>query len=816
MNHPWPFPGSEATVPMFPSARRLLSAFVLGFVLLSPGASANLCPPVDPAIQAAHQDFNDLQSAVRTAREGLDRARFDPASLQAELGRDPETLLVWVRDNTRWLDYEGSLRGPSGVLMDRMGSALDRSLLLAALLEAAGHPVQLASAPLDPGDLERLRSAWTGERDALEPLSAVPAAAIRDWTDAFGADAFGFAVDELARELEQRVEQWRAVREALAAQTLRQVAALDGALRSQTPPMDQDERQHWWVQVGDRQGWRDLDPALPELVPGQTLTGPATATLTIDEIDPDQFHRLTVQIVAEQWQDGRLREHIALEHQIRSAALFGRQLSIDLVPTALPDLGKLLDEVPSELPRMISEADEWLPVLHIGNDPVSTQRILADGSVRPVDRGPAQGRALRDATSALGGLSLEGRRSEAPAASPELAAVRVRFQLDAPGQERVVIRRELMDMIGPAARAQGRVDIDWGGTLRQQRAVAMLSGLQIQGQTGWLNEEFVAWQRYGALIDDRLAGLAALDAQAYERVELMGKALQSRSTLTEELLALAQLRHLLSPQQTRIALTGLNLLGWTRLVELEGQVPSTREGFDILHNPVEILSGSGNGMARSRLSQGVFETALEAWILDASGELTGGNTARRFQPDLDAGVDWVWLRAPADLAKLATALPDDVHHHLAEVLATGRVVVLPDRAIALEAPTWWEIDPVSGTTLGFGPDRRGQFVEAILVLMGAIDNATSAVGMVQSLWACLFNHASAPGMQCCIRNTALKEAVKRYISAGVADYAKLAGLTFVAGQGAANMLNNMLIGKMSGKVAGGLTSPMDPSRGCPQ
>lgn len=212
----------------------------------------------------------------------------------------------------------------------------------------------------------------------------------------------------------------------------------------------------------------------------------------------------------------------------------------------------------------------------------------------------------------------------------------------------------------------------------------------------------------------------------------------------------------------------------------------------------------------------MFETTLEAWILDAAGELGGGNTARRFQQDLDADIDWVWLHHPAELSGLKTALPEDIHHRLSDALARGQIVVLPDQALALQAPSWWEIDPVSGTTLGYGPERRGQFLEAILVLMNAIDNATSAVGMVQSIWGCLFNHASAPGMQCCIRNTALKEAVKRYISHGVTEYAKLAGLTFAAGTGVADMLNSMLIGKMAGAMADGMTSPMDPSRGCPQ
>ena len=48
---------------------------------------------------------------------------------------DPQKMLDWVRDNTRLVPYEGSLRGALGVLMDRNGNSLDRSILLARLLE---------------------------------------------------------------------------------------------------------------------------------------------------------------------------------------------------------------------------------------------------------------------------------------------------------------------------------------------------------------------------------------------------------------------------------------------------------------------------------------------------------------------------------------------------------------------------------------------------------------------------------------------------------------------------------------------------------
>jgi hypothetical protein len=59
-----------------------------------------------------------------------------------QLGRDPQVLFEWVRDNTWWIPYRGVLRGPAGVLMDRLGNSLDRSLLLDSRL--ASHAAEEA------------------------------------------------------------------------------------------------------------------------------------------------------------------------------------------------------------------------------------------------------------------------------------------------------------------------------------------------------------------------------------------------------------------------------------------------------------------------------------------------------------------------------------------------------------------------------------------------------------------------------------------------------------------------------------------------
>ena len=86
--------------------------------------------------------------AFEAAAREIPRNTFDLQAVINEVGRDSEKLFTWVRDHTFWVPYRGSLRGPVGVLMDRLGNSLDRALLLAELLRIAGHEVRLAHAEL--------------------------------------------------------------------------------------------------------------------------------------------------------------------------------------------------------------------------------------------------------------------------------------------------------------------------------------------------------------------------------------------------------------------------------------------------------------------------------------------------------------------------------------------------------------------------------------------------------------------------------------------------------------------------------------------
>src|SRR5208282_5356496 len=95
---------------------------------------------------ADHLDkmFPKLEQAERR----MPRDTFDMQAVIDKVGKDPQKLFEWVRDNTYFVPYRGLLRGDKGVLMDRLGNSLDHAMLLYAMLRNIGQPVRLAHGAL--------------------------------------------------------------------------------------------------------------------------------------------------------------------------------------------------------------------------------------------------------------------------------------------------------------------------------------------------------------------------------------------------------------------------------------------------------------------------------------------------------------------------------------------------------------------------------------------------------------------------------------------------------------------------------------------
>jgi len=84
-----------------------------------------------------------MYEQLREREDELDKKSFSPEALADEVGNSKEALYEWVKKNTLFVPYKGTLKGSRGVLMDRLGNSLDRALLLHELLNEAGYEVRL-------------------------------------------------------------------------------------------------------------------------------------------------------------------------------------------------------------------------------------------------------------------------------------------------------------------------------------------------------------------------------------------------------------------------------------------------------------------------------------------------------------------------------------------------------------------------------------------------------------------------------------------------------------------------------------------------
>jgi hypothetical protein len=121
---------------------------------------------------AGGKSLETILADIEAEQAKLSRTRESVAAVIAEFGAwpTPKSIHEWVRKNVRVIDYAGSLRDVDGVLADRSGNSLDRSLLLARLLSQIGYDVKIVGAdqPSPADTVAAAVSAPESERDADE------------------------------------------------------------------------------------------------------------------------------------------------------------------------------------------------------------------------------------------------------------------------------------------------------------------------------------------------------------------------------------------------------------------------------------------------------------------------------------------------------------------------------------------------------------------------------------------------------------------------------------------------------------------------
>ena len=386
----------------------------------------------------------------------------------AHLGNDAQRTFAWVRARTYWIPYHGLLRGPEGVLMDRLGDSLDRADLLATLFRQEGRPVRLAHASLTREQAAKLLpSLVLGQIESQIPAAPQPP---RDpWT----AVAARYQLDENVLRTTATAEARAAtalqteLRARVADQTKRLAAAvgqppanLDGQLLERALAALQD---HWWVQTNENGTWRDWD--LDNLA-GAAPLAPADRTLDPGGIPPDDHHQIIVRVIGEQWQGGALRERIALEHALQPSDLIGTPITLRFAPGHFPKPFPPAGEtVTQALRKAALDEQDWTPVLAIGKNHITSTALTSTGDLTMPSTYQDTVSMAHGVVSGLGQALAGAFSGPAPAAKPGtprpapgsfLTATWLEYEIRAPGEAPQKIRRQVFDLLGPTARRRTR------------------------------------------------------------------------------------------------------------------------------------------------------------------------------------------------------------------------------------------------------------------------------------------------------------------------------------------------------------------------
>jgi transglutaminase-like putative cysteine protease len=258
----------------------------------APPAASSQTAPAGTSPEELEKARKDYQEARARLQASLDYSWLDVQAAQAKIGTDPVALAKFVQTEIRYEPYAGALRGPRGTLLARAGNSLDRALLLAAMLRAAGHRVRFAEGTLSPAQAEQLvRAAFPPRPPAFKSGSAL--------------------MTITQRSLQHFLFLGNTLHEA-------RFRPPEGDAGVWTTTVE-EARRHFWVQVESGDRWLDLDTS-PGVAYGRSLV-PAAAQR--DEPDAELFPAVEIRVEVEAIRDGRRELRTVLRHTARTADLAG-------------------------------------------------------------------------------------------------------------------------------------------------------------------------------------------------------------------------------------------------------------------------------------------------------------------------------------------------------------------------------------------------------------------------------------------------------------------------------------------------------------
>ena len=731
----------------------------LGGWAITVGAFAVACSSTDRRADARSARLAEPVAAAQgltrlaMADSQLERDRWDPDAVVSRAGKDPRQLFGWVARNTQWIPYRGVLRGAAGVLNDRLGNELDRSLLLAVLLQRAGHSVRLAHATLPTARVAELvpriaaeqlvhaekQAPFTYDRAAVQDIahSAGPYADPLSKVLLAVSDTLSRASAELSRRVQDQ-----------SARLLRALPRSDPI--SQRTSWYAEARaalaDHWWVQRDSAGTWIDMD-LLGDSASSAASHNGAVETVELDSLPGRPvYQEIGVRVVAEYRDGAKLTEQRLLDYALRPADVLGQPIVLQFWPARWFTDSVARAEMSQRPLARIPDEHEFGAMLVVGDRTVAVAGFR-DSSESDVEKAAEAGGPMG---GLAGGLSNAlGVKQRRPA---DLTAVWLEYEFRVPGDSARTERREVFDLIGPDARAAGRApSIPLDSLQRRLRALALTMRTELVPVNCRLAGAFVN-QLSAEALRSNARELASLSDGFGKRRPTLNELAVDATPLPSPLLMLAVARVAWSPYVRDIYVARAGLL--TRHVGLVplGNRLGLRDAVDIVANDVGVGPMARDPFA-TRLSQGVFDTNAEAllWANPGSenvGDAYAASASWRVVPPHEIGeVD----RLP---------LPDDVKQRVRTEVAAGDLVLAPATKLQVHGQPfagWWRVDRVTGRTLGMGASGWGVQSENSALVRQRITWSQYFIELAR-LAAPRFTHAFGTTLVICMVYTAGEDA----------------------------------------------------------
>ncbi|HEV2396580.1 MAG TPA: hypothetical protein VGS27_06550, partial [Candidatus Sulfotelmatobacter sp.] len=708
-------------------------------------------PQGEAGYKVVSDRLNRMYAALDVINSKIDRSLFEIDALADRLGSDPATIFHFVRDEIRYEPYVGVLRGPLGTLLCRAGNSLDRSLLLAALLQKVGLTVQIATGSLNT------QQAQTLVNRLFEPVKPVPQAVpsiaelAPQISQAMGVDQAKLLqlADEMQKYGQQQNKQLMDYVDSESAylSDLLSKAGVDAGVVTPNDQLLAEASHHYWVQYQNASGqWVDLDSAFADAEPGKANVN-VTSTFAPDAVPEELYHHLRITLTLRVTQindgkDGETDDSVLLDQELRVAEQQGKDIIVANVPDPMPDFMKAT----GSLEDALAATKGFQTVLQVGDQTTTGKYFDLNGKITQRLTGAPEAEVANNAGGiggafgALGGGSNDALGGARQMSTSRIVGEWVEYKLSSPAAAggSSDVRNFHRDIVAPwvvqswSARDAERPQVRPTHLPARALRPRLMWSAELLALPGAPIPDYAGYLALGAL----KAARPVLDASARLTSGIQVDPTTFSGQATESIRDLLLANGSMQPpaegpsNATRCYFARPGLIAYeTRITDADKGLLT--EGYDIVALPPRAVSNSTASdsgtrvqAATTELQRGVLATRLERSLMSGppSAERSVTNTTEIFAAAQKQGVPVHVLGSGgagvSDLSNLS--VPDGVKAELAVELAAGGTVIVPVREVMIAGRPqigWWRWG-TSGELIGIMPGERGQGMEEQIVIYG--------------------------------------------------------------------------------------------------